>query len=99
MAALIALLGIGGWAFGGSNGLIVMIVVGLAINVGSYWFSDRIALGTRPRTTRGRAASALLARVGTVTRVVATNLLRANAARMLAHVRFFARFSASGSPM
>jgi Zn-dependent protease with chaperone function len=44
MGALIALLGIGGWAFGGSSGMAMMIVVGLAIDVGSYWFSDRIAL-------------------------------------------------------
>jgi heat shock protein HtpX len=44
MAALIALLAIGGWAFAGRGGLIAMAIVGLAINVGSYWFSDRIAL-------------------------------------------------------
>lgn len=44
MAALIALLGIGGWLFGGDRGLSLMIAVGLATNVGSYWFSDRIAL-------------------------------------------------------
>jgi heat shock protein HtpX len=44
MAALIALLGIGGWAFAGSNGLVVMVIIGLAINFGAYWFSDRIAL-------------------------------------------------------
>ncbi len=44
MAALIALLAIGGWAFGGRSGLVVMAIVGLAINLGSYWFSDRIAL-------------------------------------------------------
>jgi heat shock protein HtpX len=44
MAALIALLAIGGWAFAGRNGLVVMALVGLAINFGSYWFSDRIAL-------------------------------------------------------
>jgi heat shock protein HtpX len=44
MAALIALLAIGGWAFAGRSGLVVMAIVGLAINFGSYWFSDRIAL-------------------------------------------------------
>jgi heat shock protein HtpX len=44
MAVLIALLAIGGWAFGGSTGVVVMALVGLAINFGSYWFSDRIAL-------------------------------------------------------
>jgi heat shock protein HtpX len=44
MAALIALLAIGGWAFAGRGGLVAMAIVGLAINVGSYWFSDRIAL-------------------------------------------------------
>jgi heat shock protein HtpX len=44
MAALIALLGIGGYAFGGSSGLVVMAIIGLAINFGSFWFSDRLAL-------------------------------------------------------
>lgn len=44
MSALIALLAIGGYVFGGSTGLIAMIVVGLIINFLSYWFSDRIAL-------------------------------------------------------
>src|SRR5690242_1009755 len=44
MAALIALLGAGGWAFGGATGLVVMAAIGLAINFASYWFSDRIAL-------------------------------------------------------
>jgi heat shock protein HtpX len=44
MAALIALLGIGGYAFAGTGGLYAMIVIGLVINFGSYWFSDQIAL-------------------------------------------------------
>lgn len=55
MAALIALLGIGGWAFAGTSGLYLMIVLGLAINVGSYWFSDQIALrvhGAQPVARR-----------------------------------------------
>jgi heat shock protein HtpX len=57
MAALIALLAIGGWAFAGRSGLVVMAIVGLAINVGAYWFSDRIALlasGAQP-VSRGEA--------------------------------------------
>ena len=44
MAALIALLGIGGWAFGESRGLVLMAAIGLAINFATFWFSDRIAL-------------------------------------------------------
>jgi len=55
MAALVALLGIGGWAFGGSSGLALMIVVGLAINVGAYWFSDRIALAAHRARPVSRA--------------------------------------------
>jgi len=44
MAALIALLGIGGWAFGGQNGLILLVGIGLVTNFLAYWFSDRVAL-------------------------------------------------------
>jgi heat shock protein HtpX len=44
MAFLIALLALGGWAFGGRAGLLFMAVIGLALNFGVYWFSDRIAL-------------------------------------------------------
>ncbi len=44
MAFLIALLGAAGWAFGGNTGLVLFALVGLAINIGAYWFSDRIAL-------------------------------------------------------
>src|SRR5439155_12175273 len=69
MAALIALLGIGGWAFAGSNGLIVMILFGLAINVASYWFSDRIALmAHRARPVSREQAPALYAVVERLTR-------------------------------
>lgn len=33
-----------GGAFGGSTGLIVALVIALAMNIGSYWFSDKLAL-------------------------------------------------------
>jgi heat shock protein HtpX len=69
MAALIALLGVGGWAFGGSTGLVVMVVVGLAINVGSYWFSDRLALmAHRARPVTREQAPELYAVVERLTR-------------------------------
>jgi heat shock protein HtpX len=44
MAVLVALLGIGGWVFGGQHGFILFAGIGLATNFLSYWFSDRIAL-------------------------------------------------------
>lgn len=44
MSALVALLAIGGQAIGGYQGMIAFGVLGLLINFGSYWFSDRIAL-------------------------------------------------------
>src|SRR6476660_1988416 len=44
MAALVALLGIGGWAFGGRNGFLLFAGIGLAMNFRSFWFSDQIAL-------------------------------------------------------
>ena len=33
-----------GQAFGGSNGLMIALVLALVMNVGSYWFSDKIVL-------------------------------------------------------
>lgn len=44
MAALVAILGIGGWAFGGQGGFVLFAGIGLVTNFLSYWFSDRIAL-------------------------------------------------------
>jgi heat shock protein HtpX len=44
MAALVALLGIGGWAFGGRGGFLLFSGIGLAMNFLAYWFSDRLAL-------------------------------------------------------
>jgi heat shock protein HtpX len=44
MAALVALLGIGGWTFGGRSGFLLFASLGLVLNFFSYWFSDQIAL-------------------------------------------------------
>ena len=55
MAALIALLGIGGWIFGGSTGLVVMVAIGLVMDGVSYWYSDRIALRATTRAGLARA--------------------------------------------
>ncbi|MDR3073233.1 MAG: protease HtpX, partial [Deltaproteobacteria bacterium] len=33
-----------GGAFGGSGGLLVAVIIALVMNVGSYWFSDKIVL-------------------------------------------------------
>lgn len=44
MAFLIAILAIGGQMIGGNGGMLLFGAVGLAFNLLSYWFSDRIAL-------------------------------------------------------
>jgi heat shock protein HtpX len=44
MAALIALLALGGRAIAGAQGMMLFGFVGLLMNFGMYWFSDRIAL-------------------------------------------------------
>jgi heat shock protein HtpX len=44
MAFLIAILAIGGSLWGGYQGMLLFGLIGLLINFGSYWFSDRIAL-------------------------------------------------------
>jgi heat shock protein HtpX len=44
MAFLIALLAIGGSAWGGYQGMLLFGGIGLAINFFSYWFSDKLAL-------------------------------------------------------
>src|SRR5687768_12380288 len=44
MAGLTALMAGLGQYFGGSNGLIVMVAIGAAMNIGSYWFSDKMVL-------------------------------------------------------
>jgi hypothetical protein len=68
MAALIALLAIGGWAFAGSRGLVAMALVGLAINFAAYWFSDRIALlANRAQPVSRDQAPALYAIVESLT--------------------------------
>jgi len=44
LGALSALLILFGSAFGGQNGMIIAFVIAVVMNVGSYWFSDKIVL-------------------------------------------------------
>jgi len=51
MTLMTVLLVFAGSAFGGSGGAMVAFVISIAMNVGSYWFSDKIVLrmyGARP---------------------------------------------------
>lgn len=44
MAALTGFMLLLGASFGGKTGLLLMLIMSLAMNLGSYWFSDRIVL-------------------------------------------------------
>ncbi|WP_346353986.1 zinc metalloprotease HtpX [Azotosporobacter soli] len=44
MAALTGFMLLLGASFGGKGGLLLMLIMSLAMNLGSYWFSDRIVL-------------------------------------------------------
>lgn len=44
LAALIALFGWVGWSLGGQAGMLFALAVAAMMNIGSYWFSDKIVL-------------------------------------------------------
>ena len=56
---LSALLILAGAALGGQNGLMIAFGMALVMNVGSYWFSDKIVLRMY-NAQRGRAGSSAL---------------------------------------
>ena len=44
MSAIVALFGIIGASLGGSSGMILALAFALIMNVGAYWFSDKLVL-------------------------------------------------------
>jgi len=44
MAGIVALFGVAGAAFGGANGMLLALVLGGAMNIFAYWFSDAMVL-------------------------------------------------------
>jgi heat shock protein HtpX len=51
LAGLTALFGAAGYALGGHGGMMMAFVIAAAMNVGSYWLSDKIVLrmyGAKP---------------------------------------------------
>src|SRR2546429_3922893 len=44
LAVLTTMIGLLGGAFGGRQGMLVAFVLALVMNLGSYWFSDKIVL-------------------------------------------------------
>ena len=55
MAFLIVLFALLGNAMGGTQGLVIAFVIAVAMNFGSYWFSDKIVLNMY-KAKRGRAS-------------------------------------------
>ncbi|HSG19191.1 MAG TPA: protease HtpX, partial [Burkholderiaceae bacterium] len=44
MAAIVALFGVVGGALGGRSGMLIALGFALLMNVGAYWFSDKLVL-------------------------------------------------------
>ncbi len=55
MAVLLVLFALMGRAIGGPSGMLIAFAVAVALNVGSYWFSDKIVLKTYKAREVGRA--------------------------------------------
>ena len=44
LAGMTALFGWAGWAIGGQSGMMIALMIAATMNIGSYWFSDKIVL-------------------------------------------------------
>ena len=52
LAALTGLLIVVGSALGGTSGMVIAFVLAVAMNMGAWWFSDKLALKHERRTGR-----------------------------------------------
>jgi len=60
LGALTGLLLVAGRALGGQTGMVIAMVIAVAMNFGSYWFSDKLVLKIYKATPVSRAESPLL---------------------------------------
>ena len=44
MAAITALFVLGGYALGGSAGMVIAVVLAAVMNIGTFWFSDKLVI-------------------------------------------------------
>ena len=91
LAVLSVMLVLFGGAFGGRQGMLVAFVLALLMNVGSYWFSDKIVLamyGARP-IDEGQAPGlyAIVRRLEGILRLLDDEELEGVLAHELAHVK------------
>ena len=64
LAALTGLLAVAGQLFGGTTGLVIALLLAVAMNGATYWFSDRLALAMAHARPVSRSDAPLLPHTG-----------------------------------